>query len=656
MMSPQSSRHSREGSEDTRVEGVTGVEAIRDEHRAAHQANTIALAATPADVPPSDGQGEDSEMERRHSVVQQLARRYTTERSDALGDLQDVMAGEVPDSSLNPSSTKFSARDWAQSLATLTSDHGSGFRRSGFSFRNLNVFGFGSATDYQKDVGNIWNELPNLGRKLFTKSRGQRRIDILRNLDGVVKPGEMLVVLGPPGAGCTTFLKSVAGETNGIYLDGASSFNYQGMAAEEFHSHHRGESIYTAEVDVHFPMLSVGETLTFAARARCPRTLPPGVSPEQFSNHLRDVVMAMYGISHTINTRVGDNYIRGVSGGERKRVTIAEATLSNAPLQCWDNSTRGLDSANAIEFCRTLRLQADLFSQTSAVSIYQAPQSAYDLFDKTLLLYEGRQIFFGPADKAKDYFINLGFDCPARQTTPDFLTSMTASSERVVRPGWEDRVPRTPDEFAARWRDSDNLRALQTEIEEYNASHPRDGSDADEFRAHKKLTQAKGQRPKSPFTLSYPQQIALCLWRGWRRLIGAPALTIFALVANSASTLIISSLFYNMQPDTASFFQRGAVLFVAILTNAFSSALEILTQYSQRPIVEKHQRYGFYHSSAEAFASVLVDMPYKIANSISTNIILYFMTNLRREPGPFFFYLLVSFIMVMSMSGIFRSM
>jgi ABC-type multidrug transport system ATPase subunit len=80
--------------------------------------------------------------------------------------------------------------------------------------------------------------------------------------------------------------------------------------------------------------------------------------------------MAMFGISHTRNTRVCNDFIRGVSGGERKRVTIAEAALSYAPMQCWDNSTRGLDSANAVEFCRTIRTQADVFGCASCVAIY----------------------------------------------------------------------------------------------------------------------------------------------------------------------------------------------------------------------------------------------------------------------------------------------
>ncbi|KAF6805269.1 ABC-2 type transporter [Colletotrichum sojae] len=604
----------------------------------------------------SSDDGNDTELERRHSIVQELAREYTRQSAVNIdGNNHALFGSDDPESPLNPHGSKFNARKWAKTLANVTNEHGSGYRTAGFCFQDLNVFGYGKETDYQKDVGNVWLELPSLTRKLTSKTGGQRRIDILRDFNGVVEAGEMLVVLGPPGSGCSTFLKTVAGETNGIYTDERAYFNYQGISAKELHKHHAGDAIYTAEVDVHFPQLSVGDTLTFASRARCPRNLPPGITTSQYCDHLRDVVMAMYGISHTVNTRVGNEYIRGVSGGERKRVTIAEATLANAPLQCWDNSTRGLDSANAVEFCKTLRLQSELFGQTCAVSIYQAPQSAYDLFDKVLVLYEGRQIFFGRTTEARQYFIDLGFECPARQTTPDFLTSMTAPSERVVRPGFEGRVPRTPDEFATCWKNSRESQVLKQEIEQFKIDHPLDGADAEAFRNHKQAVQAKNQRLKSPYILSYGQQVRLCLWRGFKLLKGSPGLTIFALLANSGTALIVSSLFYNLPETTGSFYMRSAVLFVAILANAFASALEILTQYAQRPVVEKHTRYAFYHASAESFSSVLVDMPYKIMNTICYDLIIYFMTNLNREPGNFFFFLITTFLMVLSMSGLFRS-
>lgn len=137
------------------------------------------------------------------------------------------------------------------------------------------------------------------------------------------------------------------------------------------HSDFRGECMYQAEVDVHFPQLTVGQTLNFAAQARAPRNRIPGVSREVYAKHMTDVIMAVFGLSHTYNTKVGNDFVRGVSGGERKRVSIAEAALGGSPLQCWDNSTRGLDSATALEFVKTLRLSTNMAGSTAAVAIYQ---------------------------------------------------------------------------------------------------------------------------------------------------------------------------------------------------------------------------------------------------------------------------------------------
>jgi ATP-binding cassette subfamily G (WHITE) protein 2 (PDR) len=212
---------------------------------------------------------------------------------------------------------------------------------------------------------------------------------------------------------------------------------------------------------------------------------------KDFAQHMRDVIMAIFGISHTINTVVGNDFIRGVSGGERKRVTIAEAALSGAPLQCWDNSTRGLDSANAIEFCKNLRLGAEFVGTTSVVAIYQAPQSAYDLFDKVSVLYEGEQIFFGKTTEAKAFFTNMGFACPEQQTTPDFLTSLTSPNERTPREGFEGKVPTSPQEFATAWRKSPEYAKLLEDIAAFNDTHPVHGERYDQFLASRRAQQSK---------------------------------------------------------------------------------------------------------------------------------------------------------------------
>ncbi|CAG8417526.1 unnamed protein product [Penicillium salamii] len=418
----------------------------------------------------------------------------------------------------------------------------------------------------------------------------------------------------------------------------------------------RGEAIYTAEIDHHFPTLSVNDTLYFAALARAPRTIPGGVSREVYARHQRDVIMAMFGISHTGQTQVGNDFVRGVSGGERKRVTIAEAALSYAPLQCWDNSTRGLDSANAVEFCRTLRMQCDVFSITSCVAIYQAPQAAYECFDKVTVLYEGRQIYFGRASDAKAYFEDLGFDCPEAQTTPDFLTSMTSAFERVVHPGMENAVPRTPDEFAQRWKSSKDREKLMSEIQKYSAEHPHHAEDAKAFAKSIKDDKSRLQRAKSPYTVSYWAQIRLCLWRGGLQTKNQIGVPISMLIINAIQILVVSSLYFNLPNDTSSFFLRGSFIFIMIILSAFTCMLEIMNLYAKRDIIEKQSRYAFYHPSAEAIAAIIVDLPYKICLTITMNIVGYFMANLRREPGPFFFYLLISFSCMMCLSMAFRTL
>ncbi|KAK2040972.1 ABC-2 type transporter [Colletotrichum somersetense] len=582
--------------------------------------------------------------------VSQLARSFTTQSLPAPDALFPVAAG----GSLDPNSDAFDAREWARAFYNIRIDasEGNPLRTTGIAFKNLNVFGYGSSTDYQKSVSNVFLGLSTAGKKLL--GRRDQRIDILHDIEGVVHSGELLAVLGPPGSGCSTFLKTVAGDTHGFHINDDATINYQGIHPKAMRTAFRGEAIYTAEVDNHFPQLSVGDTLYFAARARCPKNIPEGLSKREYAEHVRDVIMAMFGISHTKNTRVGDDFVRGVSGGERKRVTIAEAALSNSPLQCWDNSTRGLDSANALEFCRTLRTQADVMGSTSCVAIYQASQAAYDIFDKVLVLYKGRQIFFGKTGEAKAYFEGLGFVSPEQQTTADFLTSMTSHKERVVRPGWEGRTPRSPEEFARAWKASEYRARLMEEVEDYLHRHPFHGEHHEKFLESRRIDQSKFQRARSPYTLSYMEQMRLTLWRNWVMLKGDPSIPISMLITNVSQALIVSSIFYNLPPGTSSMNRRAILLFLTILTNAFGSILEIMLLYAKRKIVEKHTRYALYHPSAEALSSMIVDMPYKIVNAIFINTIFYFMCNLRREPGPFFFFLLISFTMVLVMSMMFR--
>ena len=328
--------------------------------------------------------------------------------------------------------------------------------------------------------------------------------------------------------------------------------------------------------------------------------------------------------------------------------------LAGSPIACWDNSTRGLDAATALEFARSLRLTCNVNGMCHAVAIYQASQAIFDTFDKAIVLYEGRQIFFGPIGLAKAYFEEMGWYCPPRQTTGDFLTSVTNPEERKPREGFQSRVPRTAEEFESYWRKSQAYAHLLSEIKEHEEEMGEAGLGA--MRESHMQKQADHVRPKSPYMISPWMQVRLCVKRAYQRLWNDKVSTITTIVSQVIMALIIGSIFYGSPYSTASFFSKGSTLFFAILFNALLSITEINVLYGQRPIVEKHASYAFYHPWTEAMAGVISDVPIKFVIAVVFNVILYFLAGLRTEPSQFFIYFLFVFVAILTMSSIFRSL
>ncbi|KAF4631295.1 hypothetical protein G7Y89_g6838 [Cudoniella acicularis] len=578
--------------------------------------------------------------------------RTRTNASSGL-ERRDTLAGvEIGDPVLNPNSPEFDIYKWSRMMMRLLDENNVIQRRAGIVWKNLKVCGSGSAINLQKNVGSLLLTPLRFG-EFFGKGPEKT---ILNEFDGVLKSGEMLVVLGRPGSGCSTLLKTLMGELHGLDMKSQSEIHYNGITQKQMLKQFRGEIVYNQEVDKHFPHLTVGETLEFAARVRTPQQrLIEGLSRESWAKHMAQVVMAVFGLSHTYNTKVGNDFVRGVSGGERKRVSIAEMALAGSPIASWDNSTRGLDAATALEFTKSLRMSSNLSGTVHLVAIYQASQAIYDEFDKAVVLYEGRQIYFGPCDDAKQYFIDMGWECPARQTTGDFLTSVTNPSERKVREGFEKKVPRTPDDFEKYWKESSHYKALELEMKEHEEEFPMGGKTLEQFHQSRKGMQANHVRPESPYTVSIPMQIRYCTQRAYQRLWNDKTSTVTTIIGQIAMALIIGSIFYGTRNDTSSFFQKGGVLFFAVLLNALIAISEINNLYSQRPIVEKQASYAFYHPFTEAMAGIVADIPVKFAIATCFNIILYFLAGLRREPSQFFIFFLFNFVAILTMSQIYRS-
>lgn len=601
----------------------------------------------------TDNTVRDSEV-LDHRELQQLARIATDLQARRIST-QPRDHGEL-DPRLDPTSPEFDHYRWAETMLESMTEAGIVPQRQTVCFANLSVSGSGSSLQIQETV---LSGLMTPFQKAFDMARGCQPIArqrILNSFDGILQNGELLLVLGRPGSGCSTFLKTLSGHLDGVRMEPESLIRYNGVSFEDMVKHYRGDVAYNQEVDEHFPHLTVGETLSFAASARVPQQRPKGVSRNDYVDVVVKVVMAVFGLTHTYNTKVGDNFIRGVSGGERKRVSIAEMFLSRARIGAWDNSTRGLDAASALQFTEALRRSADLGKACHAVAAYQSSQSMYDLFDKVIVLYEGREIFFGPCARAVEFFQEMGWEKDPQQVVPDFLTAITNPGERRARPDMREKVPRSPKEFERYWRESRDYQQLKTQIETFQQEHPLDQHQAKDIRDSHVKQQARHTRSASPYLLSIPMQIQLCLRRAYQRMRNDLPTVLSTAIVQIVLSLIIGSIFYNSPNSSSAFFQKGAVIFFAVLMNALITMNEIMQLYSQRRIVEKQERYAFVHPFTEALASSVSDLPVKILRCSIFSVILYFMTNLRREASAFFVFYLFLLTAVLTMSGIFRSL
>lgn len=526
-------------------------------------------------------------------------------------------------------------------------------RHAGVIFRDLTVKGAGLGASLQPTVGDIFLGLPRFVKNLLTKGPKAATAkppvrELLSHFDGCVRPGEILLVLGRPGSGCSTFLKTFCNQRAG-FEDVLGEVTYGGTDAKTMAKDYRGEIIYNPEDDLHYATLSVKRTLTFALRTRTPgkESRLDGESRNDYVREFLRVAAKLLWIEHTMDTKVGNEYVRGVSGGERKRVSIAEALITRASVQGWDNSSKGLDASTAVEYIQSLRTLTNMAQVSTAVSLYQAGESLYDLVDKVLLIDEGQCLYYGSSDDAKQYFLDLGFDCPDRWTTADFLTSVTDPFERSVRSGWEDRIPRSAEDFAAVYKKSDAYQKNIQDMKDYEAQLGEQKQRRSENRSKK--------NKKKNYTIPFHQQVFALAKRQMLVTIGDKASLVGKWGGIVFQGLIVGSLFFNLPDNTSGAFTRGGVLFFILLFNALLALAEQTAAFESKPILLKHKNFSFYRPSAYALAQTLVDIPLVLIQVVLFDVIIYWMAGLSATPSQFFISILILWLVTMATYAFFRA-
>jgi ATP-binding cassette subfamily G (WHITE) protein 2 (SNQ2) len=207
----------------------------------------------------------------------------------------------------------------------------------------LTVSGTGGVTNFVKTFPDAFISFFNVfetAMHIFGVGKKGREVNILKDFRGLVQPGEMVLVLGRPGSGCTTFLKVIANQRFG-YTGVDGEVLYGPFDAKTFAKQYRGEAVYNQEDDVHHPTLTVGQTLGFALDTKTPGKRPYGMSKTDFKDKVITTLLKMFNIEHTRNTIVGNPFVRGMSR------FLSAITIEHQVTTPKRSGIRGLDSTNS---------------------------------------------------------------------------------------------------------------------------------------------------------------------------------------------------------------------------------------------------------------------------------------------------------------------
>ncbi|QUC23777.1 uncharacterized protein UV8b_08018 [Ustilaginoidea virens] len=589
-------------------------------------------------------------------LQRELTRVSRTGRGESTTKDVDAEKGVTEDSAHFSANSSFDLEAALRgNLAAAGEAAGIRAKRIGACWDGLTVRGVGGRANHAKTFWNacidFFDIVTPMAGFLGLGKRPQEAI-LLDNFQGVCKPGEMVLVLGKPGSGCTTFLKVIANQRYG-YSSVEGEVFYGPWTAKEF-NRYRAEAVYSAEDDIHHPTLTVEQTLGFALDTKMPARRPGNMAKGEFKERAISLLLKMFNIEHTRKTIVGNHFIRGVSGGERKRVSIAEMMTTDACLFSWDNSTRGLDAITALDFARSLRIQANLYKTTTFASLYQASEDMYNLFDKVMVIDEGRQVFFGPAKEARSYFEGLGFASQPRQSTPDYLTGCTDEFERRYAPGRSEKdAPHDSSTLLEAFANSSYKAKLEREVAEYKARFEQDKHEHDGFQAAVEESKRATSR-KSVYQVGFHLQV----WALMKRQLILKLQDRFALTLEWASIVIVGivmgTLYSGMDKTSASAFSRAGLLFMAVVFCAFRSFSEVGGIMTGRDIVNKHKAFAFHRPSALWISQVIVDQAFAATEILLFSIVVYFIAGLARDVGAFSTFYLLILTMNIAMTLLFR--
>jgi ABC-type multidrug transport system ATPase subunit len=433
--------------------------------------------------------------------------------------------------------------------------------------------------------------------------RGKVVKRVLQNVSGRAKAGKLLAIMGPSGSGKTTLLNVLAGQLAAsprVRLTGSLTVNGRPFAK----SKHR--VAYVRQEDLFFSQLTVRETLSLAAELQLPKTW----KVKARERYVQELLYRL-GLVTCADTIVGDAKARGISGGEKKRLSIACELIASPSVIFADEPTTGLDAFQAERVMETLRKLAQE-GHTVVCSIHQPRGSIYSKFDDLILLSSGAVVYAGAAqDHALAYFADLGHRCPEHTNPAEYFADLISVD-----------YSSSENEGATRKKIAALVEAFSSKQKEETGNHwlTSYGDSDDEGMVQDTFTVDKG---------GFLRQFQLLLRRAWRQTTRDKATNRVRGTMSITSALIFGSIFWRMGRSQTSVQDRMGLLQVAAINTAMAALTKTVNVFpKERSIVQREQAKGSYSLAPYLIAKLVAEAPVSAAFPLVFGAVVYPMTNL----------------------------
>ncbi|XP_020159781.3 ABC transporter G family member 44 [Aegilops tauschii subsp. strangulata] len=515
-------------------------------------------------------------------------------------------------------------------------------------------------------INTTLNSLETLANFLRIIPNKKIPINILHDVNGIIKPKRMTLLLGPPGSGKTTLLLALAGKL-GSDLKVSGKVTYNGHGMNEFVA--QRSAAYISQHDLHIAEMTVRETLAFSARCQgvgsrydmltelSRREKAANIKPDpdldvymkaisvggQDTNIITDYILKILGLDICADTMVGDDMLRGISGGQRKRVTTGEMMVGAERALFMDEISTGLDSSTTYQIVKSLGLITNILSGTTVISLLQPAPETYNLFDDIILLSDGHIVYQGPREHVLEFFESMGFKCPDRKGVADFLQEVTSRKDQPQYWARSDRryqyVP--VKEFARAFQAFHAGQSLSAEL-----SRPFDRS-----QCH------PASLTTSTYGASKTELLRACIEREWLLMKRNMFVYRFRAFQLLVMTVIVMTLFLrtNMHHRTVNdgIVYLGA-LFFAIVAHMFNGFSELALATIKLPVFFKQRDYLFFPAWAYAIPTWILKIPISCVEVAITVFLGYYVIGFDPDVGRLFKqYLLLLFVNQMA-AGLFR--